>query len=133
MTMTNRIRLLPTKSPKKSTKIVLYSSGILFATSFAASTMALNTTIMAYSTVDIESHFHLLESLRELAPVIDAPKMLNEFLSALKAHKTDENGLFDAQFVKKLFVESGIADDTLIDHLIKLKSYILSNFFQFSK
>mmetsp|Transcript_73584 Transcript_73584/g.66219 ORF Transcript_73584/g.66219 Transcript_73584/m.66219 type:complete len:288 (+) Transcript_73584:81-944(+) len=119
MTMANRIRLLPTKSPKKSTKIVLYSSGILFATSFCASSIALNTTIMAYPQIDVASHFHLLESLRELAPVIDAPGMLNQFLSALKAENSVD-GLFDCQFVKKLFIESGIADDALIDHLINI-------------
>jgi len=75
---------------------------------------------MAYPTVDVKSHFHLLESMRELAPVIDAPKMLDQFLAALKADKTDEDGLFDAKFVRKLFVESGIDDGALIDHLINI-------------
>ena len=76
---------------------------------------------MAQPQIDISQHFHLVHSLRELAPIIDAPAMLNEFLSALKAQESPD-GLFDAMFVRKLFVESGIADNELIDHLIKLNN-----------
>ncbi len=65
----NRLRL--TKIPK--TKLLLYSSGALFATGVCASSVSLNTTILAeYSKYEsVEEHFHLLATLQKLAPKID--------------------------------------------------------------
>lgn len=67
----------------------------------------------------IEDHFHLLEHLRQLAPEIDASKMLKKFLDLLRREQS-KDGLFSAEFVKKLFNDSGIADKEVTDHLIKL-------------
>eukprot|EP01083_Nonionella_stella_P209564 759538_1 len=116
----NRLRL--SSIPK--TKLLLYSSGALFTTAFCASSISsLNTTIMAeYAHYDsVEEHFHLLQTLQKLAPKIDATTMLNEFLSELQSSASNDE--FSAEFVKRLFRESGIQDAELTQHLIDIMDW----------
>eukprot|EP00483_Globobulimina_turgida_P009035 UN09053 len=111
-------------------KLMLYSSAsALAATGFCISSLSLNNTTMAaaeYGQVQsrsVEQHFHLLEMLGELAPIIDAPTMLTAFLNELKTSSNGSDPLFSSEFVRGLFMDSGIVDEELIKHLIDIMDW----------
>eukprot|EP00484_Ammonia_sp_Unknown_P014813 CAMPEP_0197073418 /NCGR_PEP_ID=MMETSP1384-20130603/210598_1 /TAXON_ID=29189 /ORGANISM="Ammonia sp." /LENGTH=287 /DNA_ID=CAMNT_0042512255 /DNA_START=36 /DNA_END=899 /DNA_ORIENTATION=+ len=108
---------MPLRVPMRYSFVVLVTGG------FCASTMAVNTSnIMAKTHPNIEEHFHLLETLRDLAPKIDAPRMLHQFLRELKREQSSD-GSFSSQFVSELFSNSGIADKELTNHLINIMDW----------
>jgi Ca2+-binding EF-hand superfamily protein len=106
---------------------MLYSSaaGGLAAAGFCISSLSSNNTIMAeYGHLhSVEEHFHLLQTLRELAPKIDATKMLTEFLDELKMSSKETDHLFSSEFVRGLFIDSGVVDEELTKHLIDIMDW----------
>eukprot|EP00483_Globobulimina_turgida_P007470 UN07484 len=121
LNMFPKLKLNRVSVPKM--KLMLYSSGALAATGFCISSLSLNNTIMAeYSNFrTVEEHFHLLQTLRELAPIIDAKKMLTGFLDELSSQEPAD--LFSSEFVTGLFIDSGIVDEELIKHLIDIMDW----------
>eukprot|EP01084_Bolivina_argentea_P303033 523137_1 len=119
-------RLFP--AARTNGKYMLYSSGALLTAGFCISSLSHthnnNNSVMAFMIEDeLPDHFHLLDTLQDLAPKIDAETMLGGFLNEKKSQDLGEDTLFTADFVKKLFKESGIDDDAVIENLIHIMDW----------
>jgi len=67
-----------------------------------------------------EENIELLNRLRQLAPVIDAKKMLKLFIREFKKHGHEH---VTEDFVVDLFTRSGIDDPAVAQHLFKLMDW----------
>lgn len=70
-----------------------------------------------------EDSFNLLTELRTLAKEIDANQMLNLFLNKQSENKQLDRKEFSKEFVRELFVESGVTDEEVVENLFNIMDW----------